>query len=157
MSVKPIDTFITSSVKLFEVNPSQTVISLTYKTPTEKKRQSDVIFKTHNPHLGTSYKFSTNKSKDVSRLLNAVGPRGVSVIPGRIERLNQTAAKVSKKKTSIKKKTIKDVVGLGSLIVNTDVKEYVPIQPGSAGSNISQVSVEGSKKRKNKNKNKKKR
>ncbi|CCF57953.1 hypothetical protein KAFR_0D03050 [Kazachstania africana CBS 2517] len=146
MSVKPIDTFIVNGIRLFEINPSQSTISITYNPKNGKKeKSSNVSFKIHNPHLNTNYKFRTNKSKDVSKLLNSLGPRGVTIIPKR---------KITKKllhadKTSKKIKTI-NTVGLSAFMANTKVKEYIPeTKAAPATTNLS-------KKKKSKSRNKKK-
>lgn len=145
MSVKPIDTFITNSVQLFEVNPSQTVLSISYKwKPQSGKKKPVVSFKTHNSHLSSCYRFKTNKSKDVSRLLSALGPRGVTITRGKIEK------RVSKP-VSRKEAKSRDVVGLGTLMVNTEVKEYVPVEEKA------QTPETSKKKSKNKSKGKKRR
>ncbi|CCD27331.1 signal recognition particle subunit SRP21 NDAI_0K01400 [Naumovozyma dairenensis CBS 421] len=165
MSVKPIDTFITSSVKLFEVNPSQTTFTISYRGPSDtdnNKKKTSVSFRSHNAHLGVSYKFNTNKSKDVSRLLNAIGPRGVSITPGKIEK-NKMIINGKKivvpKNSSKKKKLIQDIVGLGSLITNSDVKEYIPpVHTTNENTTANAANKKSEQKgKKNKNKNKKKR
>ncbi|AQZ17746.1 SRP21 (YKL122C) [Zygosaccharomyces parabailii] len=127
MSIKPIDSFISNSVKLFEANPSQTTFCIAYKSEAipNGKINPKVSFKTHNAHLGAYYKFQTNKSKDVSRLLSALGPRGVTVTLGKVERRNKLS-KVLGKKARRKAKS-KDVIGMSTLMVNTDVKEYAPV------------------------------
>lgn len=150
MSIKPIDTFITNSVQLFEVNPSQTIFSISYKWKAKSSKKKPVVsFKAHNPHLSNHYKFKTNKSKDVSRLLSALGPRGVTITRGKIEK------RVSKQEGSVKKSKkeakSRDVVGLSTLMVNTEVKEYVPVVQEKSV----QTESSSSKKRKNKNKGKK--
>ncbi|CAI4044607.1 signal recognition particle subunit SRP21 SKDI_11G0960 [Saccharomyces kudriavzevii IFO 1802] len=169
MSVKPIDNFIMNSVHLFEVNPSQTLFSISYKPPTPKTN-TKVSFRTHNSHLSSNYRFTTNKSKDVSRLLSALGPRGVSVTPGKVEKKAQLKkkqknanAKNSDKKT--KAKNIQDIVGLATLIVNTDVEKNEPAatkttagqKKGVSAAQNSNGNSSASKKKKNKNKGKKKR
>lgn len=155
MSVKPIDTFITNSVQLFEANPSQTIFSISYKCKSKSTQKKPVVsFKTHNSHLSNHYKFKTNKSKDVSRLLSALGPRGVSITRGKIEKraMKPVTKKLAKKNK--KKAHVKDVVGLSTLMVNTDVKEYVP----AVEETTKQTETTSSKKKKqNKNKGKKKR
>ncbi|QLL30562.1 hypothetical protein HG536_0A03800 [Torulaspora globosa] len=153
MSVKPIDTFITNSVQLFEVNPSQTILSISYKwKPQSSKKKPVVSFKTHNAHLSSCYKFKTNKSKDVSRLLSALGPRGVTITRGKIEKRVCKPASRENGKKSKKEAKSRDVVGLSTLIVNTEVKEHVPVVEQK------EQSLESSKKKnKNKNKGKKRR
>lgn len=164
MSVKPIDTFITNSVKLFEVNPSQTIFSISYKCDAKneqsKKKKTLVSFKTHNAHLSTNYKFNTDKNKDVSRLLSALGPKGVTLTLGKIEKQVKKPAvnKVSKKKKSKKDISVKDVVGLSTLMVNTDVKEYNPAEDKKKQQGDTKAKDAFPKKKKqNKNKGKKKR
>ena len=98
--MEPLDSFITNSVKLLEANPSETILSVTYNC---KGKGSKVAFKTHNASLSTRYKFSTRKSKDVSRLLSALGPRGVSITNGKVEK-NKTGKKT------------KDVGGMSTLL-----------------------------------------
>lgn len=162
MSVKPIDTFITNSVKLFEVNPSQTTFSISYKCDAKneqsQKKKTLVSFKTHNAHLSTNYKFNTDKNKDVSRLLSALGPKGVTVTLGKIEKQVKKPAvnKVSKKKKSKKNLSVKDVVGLSTLMVNTDVKEYNPAEEKKQQGDTKAKDA-SKKKKQNKSKGKKKR
>ena len=87
-----------------------------------------------------SYKFRTNKFKDVSRLLSALGPRGVQISKGKIE----------KKKTSKKDASdSKDTVGMSTLLVNTDVKEHIE-EISKPASKQQAASSSGKKKKKNK-------
>lgn len=151
--VKPLDTFIINSISLLEANPSQTLVSISYGSEAKKRKlgekdssrvlsqhKSLVSFKTHNTHLGISYKFKTNKSKDVSRLLSALGPRGVQISKGKIE----------KKKTSKKDASdSKDTVGMSTLLVNTDVKEHIE-EISKPASKQQAASSSGKKKKKNK-------
>ncbi|CAR22500.1 SRP9-21 domain-containing protein [Lachancea thermotolerans] len=114
MSVDALDSFITNSVTLLEANPSETVLSVTYNP---KAKSGKVAFKTHNSKLSTRFKFTTSRSKDVSRLLSALGPRGVSINNGKIE----------KKRTG---KKVQAVGGMSTLLANVDVPEALeePIQ-----------------------------
>ena len=108
MATKPIDSFILNSVDLFKINPSQSIISITYQPPNNEinetsqvnNNHSKITFKTNNSHLSTHYKYKTNKIKDVSRILNAMGPNGVSIIPNGILKRqikNKNKKQVSKK------------------------------------------------------------
>lgn len=150
MSVKPIDSFISQSVRLFEANPSQTTFTITYKNRLPESLPH-VSFKTHNPHLDCHYNFETCKSKDVSRLLSALGPRGVTVTLGKVER-RKKLKKLAKRYR--KQSRAKDVVGMSTLMVNTDVEEYVP---PAAKESTNTSSKADAKKKKSKSKNKKKR
>lgn len=156
-AVKPLDSYIKNSVRLFEANPSETIFTLTYKPIKESKKKTSVIFATHNSQLDTNYKFTTNKSKDVSRLLNAIGPRGVSTIPTKIERQAMRKNKTKKVKKN-KMAKIVDTIGISNLIVNAKVKEYKPVENKSnATKNDNNNSGNSNKKSNKKNKNKKRR
>ena len=156
-AVKPLDSYIKNSVRLFEANPSETIFTLTYKPIKESKKKTSVIFATHNSQLDTNYKFTTNKSKDVSRLLNAIGPRGVSTIPTKIERQAMRKNKTKKVKKN-KKAKIVDTIGISNFIVNAKVKEYKPVENKSnATKNDNNNSGNSNKKSNKKNKNKKRR
>lgn len=151
MYFKPVDSFIVNSVKLFEVNPSQSVFSLSYKLP-ENCSNPTVTVKTSNPHLSANHKFRTNKVKDVSRLLSALGPRGVTVNIGKVEKKVKKPSSTKQYQGKFNKKVqTRDVVGLSTLMANTEVKQYVPVVT------IAAYSETFSKSKKNKNKNKKKR
>ncbi|SMN18855.1 similar to Saccharomyces cerevisiae YKL122C SRP21 Subunit of the signal recognition particle (SRP), which functions in protein targeting to the endoplasmic reticulum membrane [Maudiozyma saulgeensis] len=173
MSIKPLDSYIKNSVRVFEANPSETIFTITYKPLQESNNNNDdnnkknkkksgpsVTFKTHNNHLDTNYKFATNKSKDVSRLLNALGPRGVSIIPSKIERqamrkktttIIKDGNNITKKTKRTKKSKIVDTIGISSLIVNSKVKEYKPEQKLQS-STTNNDKKKGNKKNKNKKK-----
>ncbi|CCH59714.1 hypothetical protein TBLA_0B08990 [Henningerozyma blattae CBS 6284] len=103
MSVKPIDTYIQDSVRLFQVSPSTSTITITYKTKKDKlnkkEKETDeqikstktqpvnsVSFVTTNNQTSTHYSFETRKTKDVSRLLSALGPRGVTINLTKLEK-----------------------------------------------------------------------
>ncbi|KAK5961395.1 signal recognition particle subunit SRP21 PWA37_001253 [Arxiozyma heterogenica] len=141
MTTKPIDTFILNSVSLFNVNPSHSIISITYQPPAipndsngsqvsgsklpRSKRFGKVTFKTSNHHLSSNYKFITNKNKDVSRLLNAIGSNGVSIKPQHIlkKRINQKRHKSSSSKDK-KKISNYSITGLATLLANNKIPKY---------------------------------
>ncbi|CCE72679.1 Piso0_000269 [Millerozyma farinosa CBS 7064] len=89
-----IDAFIKHSVQLIEAYPSKTLLSITYanslkkqkkrvekvtKADTNKKATNSVTFKCFEPESGKCIKYKTYKSKELSKLLTFVGPRGVSL------------------------------------------------------------------------------
>lgn len=89
-----IDAFIKHSVQLIEAYPSKTRLSITYanslkkwkkraekvsKTDTNRKATNLVTFKCFEPDSGKCLKYKTYKSKELSKLLTFVGPRGVSL------------------------------------------------------------------------------
>ncbi|CAL9736779.1 signal recognition particle subunit Srp21p [Monosporozyma servazzii] len=133
MSTKPIDTFILNSVDLFKINPSQSAISITYQPPKVTAQPIDssknsinnnlpkITFKTNNPHLSSTYKYKTNKNKDVSRLLNSIGPNGVSIIPNGILK-RKTKNNNNNNKNSNKKVAL--ITGLSTLIINNKIPEF---------------------------------
>lgn len=131
MTVNSIDTYIQDSVRLLKVAPSTSTITITYKTienkndtTTDKKNienKSSVSFKTKNSQSSTSYTFSTNKSKDLSRLLSALGPRGVTInLSSPLEKKAFSNGKNKKKK--ITKKNNSHLVGVSSILAN----KYIP-------------------------------
>lgn len=168
MTTKPIDTFILNSVDLFKVNPSQSVISITYQPPKEPtKKLGKITFKSNNPHLSTHHKFSTNKNKDISRVLNALGPNGVSIIPNNNPLLKTHLLKQENKINKKKKKKSKQQVvnhvttGIATLLANDKIPEYKPISQkmqknttNSTSTTNTTTTNKDSKKKKNKNKNK---
>ncbi|AGO10431.1 AaceriABL025Cp [[Ashbya] aceris (nom. inval.)] len=136
MSVNHLDSFIKDSLQLLSANPSQTLVSFKYRGGIEGDRTAVVRFRTHNSHLGLHYKFKTYKQKDVSRVLSAMGPRGVNVASVAVERRKR-------------KQASRDTVGMAALLVNTEVKQHVP-EPAAAapaGSSRAKKSKKKSKKR----------
>ena len=160
--VKPVDTFIGSSVKTLEASPSDTLITMKYdfnkkfktaKDTSDKKEhyKTSVEFQTSNNALDLHYKFSTNKIKELSRVLSALGPNGVSMNPVTSKVLKKkdfvkTTSKVNKKKLSLylkslgktSKKPIKYTIkhdallklpGAGTLLANTEIKKHVEKKP----------------------------
>jgi len=93
--VKSTDVFIERSLHLLEINPTTTRISITYGSETKKQsknqhkvtkpdittdeHKSFVSFKTYDPISGQLHKLKTFKTKELSKLLTALGPHGVSV------------------------------------------------------------------------------
>ncbi|KAL6453673.1 hypothetical protein SBY92_005245 [Candida maltosa Xu316] len=94
--VSNIDKFIELSTDLLTYYPTTTTLSITYtnvaKKQSSKKSSStdnktiskpaksthSVNFKLYEPHSGKCIKYNTSKSKELSRLLNFIGPKGVS-------------------------------------------------------------------------------
>ncbi|SCU94658.1 LADA_0G10110g1_1 [Lachancea dasiensis] len=118
MSSDRLDSYITSSIALLEANPSSTLVSVKYQSGAKAGK---VSFSTSNPNLLANHKYSTSKSKDVSRLLSALGPRGVSLMPGKV-------AKKRKSKNS-KLASVIDVNGMSSLMANVDIPEAIEEAP----------------------------
>lgn len=145
------ETFIQSSSDLLEAYPGATV-SITYANVAKKlqkedlKRASNVVkFKVHDAKLGKSIQYLTYKSKELSRILTYLGPRGVSM-----KRKNEeTEATEKKQKLS---------VGAASVMSNTKIEEEEPT-PASENEKQSTPAVEeptSTKSSKKKKKNKKK-
>ncbi|RCK60416.1 hypothetical protein Cantr_08454 [Candida viswanathii] len=94
-TVSTIDKFIELSTDLLANYPTTTTLSITYtnlsKKPSSKKSATTtkstkpakssthaVNFKLYEPNSGKCIKYNTKKSKELSRLLNFVGPKGIS-------------------------------------------------------------------------------
>ncbi|CAI5758930.1 unnamed protein product [Candida verbasci] len=153
--ISNIDKFIELSSDLLSNYPS-TTLSITYTSKKKskktieddkiskdsKKASNSVNFKLYEPHSGKCLKFNTSKSKELSKLLNFIGPRGVS---------NQN----------------QNVIGLASLMTNVkyedkeqpteqiDEKEQTPIVEKDSApviQNANATSSSSKKKKKNKKK-----
>lgn len=92
--ISNIDSFIQLSSELLATYPTTTTLSITYsnvakktnqpssstttkiKKPTKKASHS-VSFKLFEPHTGKCIKYSTYKIKELSKILNFIGPRGI--------------------------------------------------------------------------------
>ncbi|AAS50746.2 ABL025Cp [Eremothecium gossypii ATCC 10895] len=133
MSVKPVDSFIKDSLQLLCANPSQTLVSFRYRGGSAEGSAAEVRFRTHNSHLGLHYKFKTRRQKDVSRVLSALGPRGVNVVAVGTERRKR-------------KQASRDLVGMATLLVNADVKQHVP-EPAAAAAAAGSSRAKKSKKK----------
>ncbi|SCV01574.1 LAME_0G17106g1_1 [Lachancea meyersii CBS 8951] len=122
MSSARLDAYITSSIALLEANPSSTLVSIRYQIGAKAGK---VTFRTTNSELLARYKYSTSKSKDVSRLLSALGPRGVSIQP---------SSKVARQRKTFQMSRPTDVTGMATLMANVDVPEAVEevLQPKPA-------------------------
>lgn len=121
--VKSADVFIERSLHLLEVNPSSTRISITYGSESKKQskkksskvtkpeveNRSFVSFKTFDPISGQLHKLKTFKTKELSKLLTALGPHGVVI--------SKPTIKDSKEQVTIK--------GFSTILANTEVKEDI--------------------------------
>lgn len=136
--VKSADVFIERSLHLLETNPASTRISITYGS--ESKRQSKkkqhkitkpetttspsenksfVSFKTYDPISGQLHKLKTHKTKELSKLLTALGPHGVS-IPKPIKNAD------TQQKETIEQVPIK---GFSTILTNTEIQEELTPEP----------------------------
>lgn len=82
MKIKQIDTYITSTQSLLKSNPSGATITITYthsKKKNDDKLRSIIKFKTYDAKTGICHVFKTHKIKELSKLFNALGPRGCNV------------------------------------------------------------------------------
>lgn len=87
-----VDTFIEHSSRLLQSFPASTTLSITYSNVVKKQKKSNkngksevspkytnaVKFKLYEAQSGKVIKFTTHKSKELSKLLNFIGPNGVS-------------------------------------------------------------------------------
>lgn len=116
------ETFIQSTSDLLEAFPAATVL-ITYSNVAKKlksedtKRASNVVkFKVYDSQLGKCIKYSTYKSKELSKLLIFLGPRGVS-----------TKRKSDDDEESEKKQKLS--VGAASVMSNLKVEEIEQEEP----------------------------
>lgn len=140
------ESFIQSTAELLEAFPSATV-SITY-TNAAKKKSADskttrhtAKFKVFEAHSGKCIQYRTSKSKELSRLLTYLGPRGVLSL----KRAHDDDDDENKKP--------KLVVGASSVMANTKFEETEPV---AAAETETAAPVEAEKKSKKKKKNKKK-
>ena len=96
--VSSVDRFIELSTDLLANYPTTTTLSTTYTNISKKSKKSTpasastattkpksnkisthaVSFKLYEPNSGKCIKYTTTKSKELSRLLNFIGPKGLS-------------------------------------------------------------------------------
>lgn len=134
MSRHSIDSFIDSASKLLEAYPSTSTLTLTYanahkknsrhkkaeedgnKNGNDKKAHNLVTFKCYEPHCGKCIKYTTFKSKELSRLMTFIGPRGVTTTRKK-KRLSEDPENNSSKKP---KTAVENSVtnGLASIMSN---------------------------------------
>ncbi|KAK6197481.1 signal recognition particle 9 kDa protein-domain-containing protein [Scheffersomyces amazonensis] len=107
-TVKSIDTFIELSSDLLAAYPNTTLLSITYSNESKKSKKDKVAgsvskknvatnrvnIKLYEPHAGKVLKFKTFKSKELSRLLSFVGPRGVNIGETHVEGLSSVMSGV---------------------------------------------------------------
>lgn len=115
------DTFIKSTSDLLEAFPAATVL-ITYsnvakklKTEDTKKASNVVRFKVYDSQLGNCIKYSTYKTKELSKLLTFLGPHGVSM-----------KRKIDDDETSDKKQKLN--VGAAGVMTNAKLEETQPAE-----------------------------
>lgn len=147
------ETFIQSTSDLLEAFPTATVL-ITYANVAKKvkkddaKRASNVVkFKVYDAHLGKCIQYSTYKSKELSRLLTFLGPRGVSM-----------KRKHDDDDSSEKKQKLS--VGAASVMGNVKIEEQEQLEAGESEAlstpapEVIPASTTSSKKKKKKGKKK---
>lgn len=151
--ISTLDTFIEISTGLLEVTPEKTRVSIRYHTKPKKgiKKQavnpvhSYISFRIYNPNSGICYVYKTNKSKDVSRILSAVGPMGVQFT--RVKRVDNK-----------EEKFIENGRGFASLMANTEYEHKEEPEEKvvkETGEKQNEENVEKKRKKKGKKKGKK--
>lgn len=132
------DSFITAATHLLEAFPNATV-SIAYsnvhkKTGVDSRRPANKVrFKVYDAELSKCVRYSTTKSKELSKLLSFLGPHGVST--------------GTKRKAEGDEPTRKSA-GLAAIMSNTKIEE-LPSVPEEV-----EVKVEEPKKKKKKGKKK---
>lgn len=146
------ESFIESTSDLLEAFPGATIL-ITYANLAKKlkkddpKRASNVVkFKVLDAQLGKSIQYSTSKSKELSRILTFLGPRGVSM-----------KRKSEELETSEKKQKLS--VGVASVMGNFKVEEKEQtevVEPAKQATPTVEEPVASSASKKKKKKGKKK-
>lgn len=143
------ESFILSTAELLEAFPSATV-SITYANVTKKNKNPEkngtthtAKFKVFEAHTGKCIQYKTSRSKELSRLLTYLGPRGVLAV----KRTHEDEETGNKKP--------KLVVGASSVMANTKFEETKPVAAVETEAPVASV-AETDKKSKKKKKGKKK-
>lgn len=172
-AIQSLDTYLERSTSLLESDPENTLVSVTYRNKGGKSKESSkgenqeeskgaesgcsnssttrsVSFKTYNDGNGICYRFTTNKAKDLSRVLTALGPKGVQFtkskkIPSKkrkseADNISGNSSKKSKKKSkselddySVKKYSVNGK-GFSSILSNVECKPEEADDSNNAGS-----------------------
>lgn len=87
-----VDSFIESSLELLAAYPSTAIVSITYANETkksksntttsnndDKKATNSVKVKVYEPHSGKCIRYKTYKTKELSKLMTFLGPKGVTL------------------------------------------------------------------------------
>lgn len=149
--VKSADVFIERSLHLLEVNPTSTRISITYGSESKKQskrkhskitkpeteNRSFVSFKTFDPISGQLHKLKTFKTKELSKLLTALGPHGVVI---------------TKPTKNIDLKEQITIKGFSTILANTEIKEDIEPEVEKSKNSEQQQQPTGSSSKKNKKK-----
>lgn len=139
------ESFIESAEQLLAAFPSSTVL-ITYSNVGKKfpkgrpdhAPQNMVSFKVCHAHLGKNIRYSTYRTKEVSRLLTFLGPRGVS----KKRKLDADAPEV--------------VVGAAAIMANVKLEDEAETAAAAAATPVAEPAapVEEPKKKKKKGKKK---
>lgn len=100
--------FIEKSLELLTASPRDTSVGITYTHSKDKKKRALVRFKVYNSKSGVCLSLQTHKVKELSRVLNALGPHDTTV-------------------TNIKQENI-PVKGISSVMTNVEVPEEVKLE-----------------------------
>ncbi|RLV93063.1 hypothetical protein JA1_002659 [Spathaspora sp. JA1] len=156
--VSNIESFIELASELYSTYPTTTTLSITYtnvskkssnkksKEPITKPRHAiathSVNFKLYEPSSGKCIKYNTFKIKELSRILNFVGPRGVN------DGGNSHVVGLASLMTNVKYDAVEDET--------TPAPEGTPeVTSGAASTGTSAASSTAASKKKNKKKKKK--
>lgn len=111
------ESFILSTAELLEAFPGATV-SITYSNVAKKNNKPDskgvshtVKFKVFEAHTGKCIQYKTSRTKELSRLLTYLGPRGV------------LSVKRAHEEEETEHKKPKLMVGVSSVMANTKFEE----------------------------------
>ncbi|CUM66322.1 uncharacterized protein PRCAT00003984001 [Priceomyces carsonii] len=128
---RDIELFIESASRLLEAFPSSTLVSITYANEAKKHSKKKIIkdvskratnsvtFKCYEPKSGKCIKYKTKRTKELSRLLTFLGPKGVTVSKSRKRSLEAVNLEPSNETAKIEAEMTTDhAAGLASIMSN---------------------------------------
>lgn len=172
-----VDSFIESSLELLAAYPSSALVSITYsnelkkvKSNTmasnneDKKASNSVTVKVYEPSSGKCIKYKTYKTKELSKLLTFLGPKGVTLTQSLSKsKSKKRSSPVNNNDDSKRIKVDNHIAGLASVMSNKafDTDPVVPQTGESTIENpqdvkVPEAGVEPETNSKNKKKKKKK-
>ncbi|RCK56643.1 hypothetical protein Cantr_05198 [Candida viswanathii] len=169
-TVSTIDKFIELSTDLLTNYPTTTTLSITYtnlsKKPSSKKSATTstttksnkpakssthaVNFKLYEPNSGKCIKYNTKKSKELSRLLNFVGPKGISSDNLHVVGLASLMTNVKYEESNVNVQSLENTpVPVELDVAKAAEEETKPVSSSSAGGASANKKKNKKKKKKN--------
>ncbi|ODV60956.1 signal recognition particle subunit SRP21 ASCRUDRAFT_75714 [Ascoidea rubescens DSM 1968] len=150
-NIASVELFIDKSIQLFGVDPNNTKVSMTYGSSIKKESKSKsktnpnkilknandskdskliptnfISFKIYNPNLGHCYNFKSIKFKELSRILAALGPRGIQI-------------SISNNLNNLNNNNKQPITNTANVEINNDEKKHLTIHKKGISSIMSNV------------------